>query len=219
VRLLIAAPTMAASSDEHATPLRRCLVSGLSGERSRLVRFVIAPGGEVVPDVDERLPGRGLWVTAEGAALEIARRRKLFAKAIRASVRVSDDLAQQVERLLVRRCQELLGLALRAGQAAFGYQKVREWLIARKGALLLEASDGAPGDCAKLRALAGELPVVGVLTAEELGAAVGRARFVHGVLLSGKLSDAFAREAYRLAGFRTAPDRLRPSEPTRREVR
>jgi uncharacterized protein len=121
--------------------------------------------------------------------------------------------------LLVRRCRELLGLALRAGQAAFGYQKVREWLIARKGALLLEASDGAPGDCAKLRALAGELPVVGVLTAEELGAAVGRARFVHGVLLSGKLSDAFAREAYRLAGFRTAPDRLRPSEPTRCEVR
>jgi uncharacterized protein len=216
---LIAAPTMAASSDEHATPLRRCLVSGLSGERSRLVRFVIAPGGEVVPDVDERLPGRGLWVTADGAALEIARRRKLFAKAVRASVRVPDDLAQQVERLLVRRCRELLGLALRAGQAAFGYQKVREWLIARKGALLLEASDGAPGDCAKLRALAGELPVVGVLTAEELGAAVGRARFVHGVLLSGKLSDAFAREAYRLAGFRTAPDRLRPSEPTRCEVR
>jgi hypothetical protein len=158
-------------------------------------------------------------VTADGAALEIARRRKLFAKAVRASVRVPDDLAQQVERLLVRRCRELLGLALRAGQAAFGYQKVREWLIARKGALLLEASDGAPGDCAKLRALAGELPVVGVLTAEELGAAVGRARFVHGVLLPGKLSDAFAREAYRLAGFRTAPDRSRPSEPTRREVR
>jgi predicted RNA-binding protein YlxR (DUF448 family) len=215
---LIAASMMAASPREHAMPFRRCLVSGLSAERSRLIRFVVAPDGEIVPDVDEKLPGRGLWVTADRAALETARRRKLFAKAARACVRVPDDLAEQVERLLARRCRELLGLALRAGQAAFGYQKVREWLIARKGALLLEASDGRPGDGAKLRALAGDLPIVTVLSAKELGAAAGRARFVHGILLPGKLSDAFAREAYRLAGFRTAPDRSRPSEPSRREV-
>jgi predicted RNA-binding protein YlxR (DUF448 family) len=214
---LIAAPIMAASSDERAMPFRRCLARGLSGERSRLVRFVIAPDGEVVPDIDERLPGRGLWVTADRAALESAQRRKLFTKAARSAVRVPDDLAQRVERLLVRRCRELLGLASRAGQAAFGYQKVREWLIARKGAVLLEASDGAPGDCAKLRALA-ELPIVGILTSEELGAAVGRARLVHGVLMQGKLSDAFAREAFRLAGFRAAPDRSRPSELSRRGV-
>ena len=213
MRLLIATRTMAPTSGEHATPLRRCLASGLSGERSRLVRFVIAPDGEIVPDVGERLPGRGLWVTADRAALETARRRKLFAKAARAAVRVPDDLAEQVERLLVRRCRELLGLALRSGQATFGYQRVREWLIARKGALLLEASDGAPGDCAKLRALAGELPVVAVLTAEELGAAVGRARFVHGILLPGKLSNALAREAHRLAGFRAVPDRCGQANP------
>jgi predicted RNA-binding protein YlxR (DUF448 family) len=214
---LIAAPTMAASSGEHATPLRRCLASGLSAERSRLVRFAVAPDGEIVPDVDERLPGRGLWVTADRAALETARRRKLFAKAARASVRVPDDLAQRVERLLVRRCRELLGLALRSGQATFGYQRAREWLIAGKGALLLEASDGAPGDRAKLRALAGELPVVAVLTAEELGAAAGRTRLVHGVLLRGRLSDAFAREARRLAGFRAVPDSA-ADRTDRREV-
>jgi predicted RNA-binding protein YlxR (DUF448 family) len=206
VKALIAASTMAASSGEHATPFRRCLVSGLPAERSRLVRFAVAPDGEIVPDVDERLPGRGLWVTADRVALERARRRKLFAKAARASVRVPDDLAQRVERLLVRRCRELLGLALRSGQATFGYQRVREWLIAGKGALLLEASDGAPGDHAKLRALARELPVVAVLTTEELGAAAGRTRLVHGVLLPGRLSDAFAREAQRLAGFRAVPD-------------
>ena len=198
-------------------PFRRCLASGLSGERSRLVRFVIALDGEVVPDIDERLPGRGLWVTADRAALESAERRKLFAKAARSAVRVPDDLAQRVERLLVRRCRELLGLASRAGQAVFGYRKVREWLIARKGSILLEASDGAPGDCAKLRALA-ELPVVGILTAEELGAAAGRPRLVHGVLMQGKLSDAFAREAFRLAGFRAAPEESRSSELSRRGV-
>lgn len=199
-------------------PVRRCLASGVSAERSQLVRFAIAPDGEIVPDVGERLPGRGLWVTADRAALETAKRRKLFAKAARATVRVPDDLAEQVERLLVRRCRELLGLALRCGQATFGYQRVRERLIARKGALLLEASDGAAGDCAKLRTLAGELPVIAILTAEELGAAVGKARLVHGVLFPGKLSDAFARDAHRLAGFRAAPDGCGQANHTRREV-
>ena len=29
-----------------------------------LIRFVLAPNGEIVPDLKERLPGRGVWVTA-----------------------------------------------------------------------------------------------------------------------------------------------------------
>ena len=28
-----------------------------------LMRFVVGPDGAVVPDIDERLPGRGLWLT------------------------------------------------------------------------------------------------------------------------------------------------------------
>lgn len=197
---VIAATVEAAAFEDDA--MRRCIATGLSGERGGLVRFVVAPDGAVVPDIDEKLPGRGLWVTANSASLELARRRKLFAKAARASVRVPDDLARQVETLLSRRCREMLGLAARAGQATLGYQRVREWLIAGKGGLLLEASDGASGDCGKLRALSGGLAVIDVLTAEELGAAVGRERFVHGVLAPGRLADRFAREAARLAGFR-----------------
>jgi uncharacterized protein len=201
VNPVIAATVTAAPPKNDST--RSCLATGRTSERGRLVRFVVAPDGVLVPDVDEKLPGRGLWVTANRAAFETARRQKLFAKAARAPVCVADDLAQQVEALLLRRCREILGLAARAGQASFGYQKVRDWLIARKGGLLLEASDGAVGDCSKLRALASGLVVIDVLTAEELGAAMGRERLVHGVVAPGRLADSFAREALRLSGFRS----------------
>ena len=211
---MIAATLEADAVEDDA--MRRCIATGLSGERGGLVRFVVAPDGAVVPDVDEKLPGRGLWVTASRASVDLARRRKLFAKAARASVRVPDDIAQQVEMLLARRCREMLGLAARAGQATFGYQKVREWLIAGKGGLLLEASDGASGDCGKLRALSGGLAVIDVLTAEELGAAVGRERFVHGVFAPGRRADGFARETSRLAGFRSRAE-SRPADPNSRE--
>lgn len=196
---VITATDMAHRTDH---PTRRCIATGYVGERSQLVRFVVSPEGAVVPDINERLPGRGIWVTANRCSLETARGRKLFAKAARASVRVQDNLAEQVEVLLLRRCQDLLGLAWRAGQATFGYQRVREWLVAAKGGLLIEASDGALGDWAKLRALAGRLPIIDVLSAEEIGTAVGRERFVHGVLVSGRLAEHFAREASRLAGLR-----------------
>ncbi len=210
------AATMTAASVEDQ-PTRRCIATGQIGERRRLVRFVVAPGGALVPDVDEKLPGRGLWVTASRAAVETACRRKLFAKAARAPVRVPDDLPEQVEALLSRRCRDVLGLAARAGQAVFGHQKVREWLIARKGGLLLEASDGAPGECGKLRALAGDRAVVDVLTAEELGAALGRGHFVHGVIAPGRLAERFAREASRLAGFRDHAGSS-TTDPNAREV-
>lgn len=184
---------------------RRCLALGAPRDRALLIRFVIGPEAVIVPDIDERLPGRGLWVSAERQAIELVLRRRLFARAARCAVQVPDDLPQRLEAALERRCRDLLGLARRAGQGVFGYQKIRERLL--DGApvgVLLEAADGAPGDCRKLRALAPAAPVVGVLTAAEIGAAIGRDHIVHGLLLSGRLADRFVREAARLAGFRPA---------------
>jgi uncharacterized protein len=194
--------------DESIGPVRRCLVSGRPGERGGLVRFVLGPVGEIVPDVEEKLPGRGFWVSADRATVETARRRHLFAKAARASVVSPDDLADRVEALLVRRCQSLIGLALRSRRAVFGCEKVREWLEAGKRGILVQASDGALHERRRIAALGGGgCTIVGALSGSELGAAIGRHRVVHGLVLSGKLANNLAREAARLAGFRATPDK------------
>lgn len=183
---------------------RRCLALGAPRDRAMLVRFVVGPEAMIVPDVDERLPGRGLWVTADRDAIDLVIRRKLFAKAARQAVRVPENLPGLLEAALVRRCRDILGLARRAGQGVFGQQKVRERLQDGVGGVLLEAADGAEGDCRKLRALAPTMPVVRVLSAAEIGAGVGREHIVHGLLHSGRLADRFIRESSRLAGFRPA---------------
>ncbi|MEJ5234027.1 MAG: DUF448 domain-containing protein, partial [Geminicoccaceae bacterium] len=82
---------------EPAGGRRRCLVARAAGERARMVRFVLSPDGTVVPDVDERLPGRGLWVAADRSALVEAVRRNLFAKAAGAAARPPADLVERVE--------------------------------------------------------------------------------------------------------------------------
>lgn len=212
--LAVAAQTRSAEPDvSTALSERRCLARGLSLDRDGLIRFVVDPEGMIVPDVDERLPGRGLWVSADRDAIETVLRRKLFAKAAKQAVRVPDSLPQQVETLLTRRCRELIGLARRAGQAVFGYQKVRERLMTRTDGLLLEATDGADGECRKLRSLAPQMQVVRVLSAAEIGASIGREYIVHGVVQSGRLADRLVRDASRLRGLRSpVPFPSQPAE-------
>ena len=107
---------------ERREPLRRCIATGESRPREALLRFVVGPDDVLVPDVAGRLPGRGLWLTARRDMMEVARSKKLFARAARCAVRAPDGLADQVEALLARRCLELIGLARRAEAAVAGFE-------------------------------------------------------------------------------------------------
>lgn len=183
-------------------PERRCLVTGEVGAKAGLVRFVLAPDGTVTPDVAERLPGRGLWVSAARDIVETAVARRLFARAARAPATAPPDLADRVERLLAERCRELLGLARRSGQAVAGFEKVREALRSGRVGLLLEASDGAEHGRQKLAALGAGVKQTRVLRADELGLAFGRDHVVHAAVAPGRFAERLEIDAGRLAGFR-----------------
>ncbi len=183
-------------------PHRRCIVSATVRPRQHLVRFVISPEGQIVPDVAQRLPGRGFWLSADRDMIDRACAKKVFAKAARAQVAVPGTLADDVERLLVHRCQELIGLARRARQAVCGYVQTREWLERGAAAVLLAARDGSEDQRRKMRGPAGAIAVVDALSGDELGAAFGRDHVVHGVLAPGKLASSLLHEARRLDGLR-----------------
>lgn len=193
--------------EDEKSPLRRCLVTGDVRPKAELLRFVVSPDGVVVPDVAERLPGRGLWLTPSRDIVTTASGKGLFAKAARTSAAAPAELADQVEALLARRCCDLLGFARRAGQAAAGFEKVRAWLEQGKAGLIFAASDGAEDGRRKIQGLAPDVPVVALLTAEELGRAVGRQYAVHVAVKPGKLAEMLRREAGRLAGFRAPAGR------------
>jgi predicted RNA-binding protein YlxR (DUF448 family) len=188
---------------------RRCLVARKAGERARMVRFVLAPDGTVVPDVDERLPGRGLWITAERSALTEAVRRNLFAKAAATAARPPADLAERVEAAVRRRCLDLLGLARRAGCVVAGFEQVEAALEAGGVGLVLTARDAA-SQARKLRRLAGDVPFFSSLERAELGRALGRDELVYVAVGTGGLARRLERELVRLDGLVRG---ARPSAP------
>lgn len=190
---------------------RRCILTGEVLPKSALIRFVVGPGDEVVPDLDERLPGRGLWLQARRDIMRRASAEDTFSRAARKRVTVPADLADRVAALLRRRCLDLIGLGRRGGGITAGFEQVRERLAAGAVGVLLQASDGAEGGRAKMRTLAGSgsrrqsgsggPPVIAQFTAAELGQALGRDHVVHAALDDGPLAVKLCRQAARLAAL------------------
>jgi predicted RNA-binding protein YlxR (DUF448 family) len=193
-------------------PLRRCVATGESLPTEQLVRFALAPNGEIVPDVAAKLPGRGVWVSAGRDAVERALKRGAFARSLKQPVQAPPDLAVRTEALLARRCLDTLGLMRRAGALVFGFDQVDAAIRARPPLALIEAADGAADGREKLMRLAlglwGRSPhLTGCFRAAELGVALGRDHVVHALALHERLALRWAAEIGRLSGFRAiVPD-------------
>lgn len=180
---------------------RRCIVSREAEPKRGLIRFVVSPDGLLVPDLAEKLPGRGIWVSADRAVLEEALKKKLFSKAARTQVTVPDDFVNLIEAGLADRVVHLISMARKAGHAVCGFEKVKSWLSDGRAKVLLQASDGSERGKGKLWTPEGGR-WFGHLTSSELGLAFGRESVIHGALAGGGLSTRVVDDANRLMGVR-----------------
>ena len=198
-------------TDRSAT-MRMCALTRQVRPIDELIRFVVSPQGEVVPDLKRKLPGRGLWVSASHQAVAEAVRRNQFSKGFR----VAPTLAADTERLLVRSVIDALAMAAKAGQVVSGFSKVEGALGQGHVEALIHASDGAVDGIRKLGAIARQnagindesrqFPVVTVLTSEQLDLALGRSNVIHAALLAGPASKTLLSRSHVLVRYRMADD-------------
>lgn len=184
---------------------RRCIVSRETAPRTGLIRFVVGPDGGIVPDLAEKLPGRGLWVTADRGILEEAVKKNVFSKVARTQVIVPDGLVDGLEKGMAKRVVHLVSLARKAGQAVCGFEKVKGWLGDGNVRVLLQASDGSERGKGKLWTPEGAR-WFGCLTSSELGLAFGRESVIHGAVSAGGLSKRIVEDAAKLTGLRETID-------------
>ena len=186
---------------------RLCIVTRAVRPVSDLIRFVVDPQGEAIPDLKCKLPGRGVWVTATQKAVEEAVKRKAFARGFKRDVRTPGDLAARTEGLLQRAAIEALAIAGKAGLAAAGFAKTAAALEQDEAVALLHAAEAAPDGVRKLNALLRQridsIALIDFLTSAQLDLALGRPNVVHAALFAGSASDTFLSRARRLERFRT----------------
>ncbi len=182
---------------------RRCVATGEAQPREGLIRFVADPAGVITPDLGEKLPGRGVWVTSTRGALEKAMTKGMFSQGLKRRVDSPEGLVDTVATLLTRRMTDSIAIARKAGKAVCGFERTKEALWTGRTRLLFAASDGSEDGKSKLRGLAEDARVVSVLTSDELGLAFGRDFVIHAALLDGGATTRVLREARRLEGFRS----------------
>lgn len=201
---------------DEITDARMCIASREVLPRAQLIRLVVGPAGDLVPDLARKLPGRGIWIAARRPAIETAVKKRLFARAAKAPVEVPADLADRLEAGLLRRVSDLLSLARKAGLAVAGYEKVKAMIDSGGARVLIQASDGSERGKTKLRLPADEGETLGLLTSDEIGLSFGRERVIHAALGAGSLTRLIVEDAHRLAGLRasigdTTPERTMDS--------
>lgn len=190
---------------------------------AELMRFVVGPAGEAVPDLKRKLPGRGLWITATREAIGDAVKRNVFSRSFKREMKVSKDLPVEVERLLAKSALDALSMAGKAGNVVAGFAKV-EAALAEKGVLaLIHAAEAASDGKRKLNSALqrnnqsqnGEIALIEAFPGEDLDLALNRPNVVHAAVLAGPASETFLARVARLMRYRSgkSPDSISAAAP------
>lgn len=204
---------------------RRCIVRRDCLTDDRLIRFVASPDGVVTPDLAVRLPGRGLWVTAQLDAVEEAGAKGLFSRAAKTALTLPGQadglsqidaaalLAKQVADLLTDRALAALGFAKRAGDLVHGRMRVEERINKGPIGALIEACDAAEDGRRQVRnklyglekeADVAHAPIINNFTVAELSLALGAENVVHAAVNPGKLCRKLLDDTEKLARYTAA---------------
>ena len=149
-----ALPPKPAKPDKDG-PERKCVLTGAKTDRADLIRLVLSPDGEVLPDVRAKAPGRGAWIAVNRADLQSALdsgklKLALFRGFRRRDLTVPADLPAQIEQQLERTALDRLGLEARASTVLTGSDRIENAARSGKLLMLLHASDAGEDGNRKL---------------------------------------------------------------------
>ena len=183
--------------------VRTCILSREESPREGLIRLVLSPEGEVLPDIRAKAPGRGAWISVDKAGLAASRDKGRLKGALSRSfrtgdLRIPDDLEDRIAAQLQRAELDRLGLEAKAGYVVIGAERIEKAARSGRLHLLLHASDARDDGSRKLAqawrvgsdregsALKGlTLPVTRTI----LSLALGRENVVHAGLIDARAAQ------------------------------
>ena len=198
--------------DDHLnnTPRQMNMLAAMGAEPPTYAHLpmILGPDGTIVPDLKEKLPGRGVWLTAAHDTVAEAVKRKAFGRALKAEAKASDALADQIDKLLTEAALASFAMANKAGEVVFGHSKAEEALAKGRVVALVHAADAAEDGCRKLdgKAMAAtegrRIPAVCTFSGDELSLASGRTNVIHAALIQGGAARKFLAAASRIERYR-----------------
>jgi len=165
---------------QQEKPQRSCLGCRQARDKGLLLRFVLAPDGELVPDIEAKLPGRGAYTCVDANCLRAAIKQRQFSRAFKQEIVTAppDEMVAQLGGIMQKRILGYLGLANRSGQVISGGSLVSDSIRSgNKPGLVLVATDVSEsiGEKIELLAAVNQIACFRCLNKDDFGAILGKA--------------------------------------------
>lgn len=190
---------------------RMCIVTREKLEANQLVRFVLAPNGDLIPDIKQNLPGRGCWVTAQASLIEQACKKGSFSRALKTKVEIPENFVQNIDELMTKSTLGMINMARKAGQFITGSSKVDHAVRNGEALACFHATDAANDGVRKInqaRTFFSKMVEVEIIpsfqmfSSDEMAKAFGDGNYIHAAALAGKAGESVLKRAEALAIFR-----------------
>jgi len=159
-------------------PQRSCIACRAVKDKGELLRFVISPENELVPDLLAKLPGRGAYTCMNSVCMKKALKNKQFNRAFRCEVNIpeTDRLIEQLVARMNDRIGSLISMACKAGKVVSGSDLVIESIGRKKSGFLFIATDVSTEIGRKIQEHARKynVPHESIFNKEMLGALIGK---------------------------------------------
>ncbi len=180
---------MDAGPDETLTE-RMCIVTRAVHDEDGLIRFVRSPDGQAVPDLQRKLPGRGVWVSLSRQRVLEAVKKNLFSRGFGAETKAAPELAETIGDLLRKVALSYFSLAKKAGLAVAGNSKVEDMVSKNLAQIIIHALEAAPDGRRKIDKLAApDVKMINIFHVDELDLAFGRSNVIHAAVGRGRLAE------------------------------
>lgn len=205
---------------------RTCIVTRKNASAETLIRFVIDPNNQIVPDLKSHLPGRGVWVSAHHSAIEAAVKQKAFKKSFKTDVEVAPNLAHIVDALLLKAALSSLSMARKAGVVVTGATKVDAAIRSGQVILVFHAKETKENGKQKIaqavhtiqQQINRDIKTISLFTSDEMQIAFGANPVMHAALLDTKATEGFLKTIHRLIAYRD-DKHSKPGEVTAQAVK
>jgi hypothetical protein len=167
--------------------MRQCIVTRENAPKDSYLRFVLAPDDTVTFDVEQKLPGRGLYVSPSKDALNEAVSKNLFSRAAKTKAIIPDDLVARVTKIIRDKIFNTLCLANRAGQIGAGADQCLDILRKDQAGLYATAATGPSEMRERIESKNQDLPLIDYFSEEELGQIIARPKLTHIIVKKGNL--------------------------------
>ena len=177
------------------TQIRTCIVTREEHHKSELLRFVVNKDGIVYFDQNQKLPGRGLYVTPSLDALKTAIQKKQFSKSAKRQVQVADDLMDQVASTLRQHVLSYISMTKRASVLIASLTNLEKYIKNNKIACYItSSSQDSDGYRKMISKIGSSAPIITEFSNDELSRILGLENAVHLAMKEGELAETFLKK-------------------------